>query len=458
MLPPSLIASLARVPGFDETLFLNIHAEAAPPVSIRINEGKWGKVKSDFLLNDPIPWCKTGFYLPERPVFTLDPLLHAGAYYVQEASSMFLEQALARVNSKNKEIKVALDLCAAPGGKSTHLLGLLPPHVVLVSNEVIQGRNSILQENITKWGKANTIVTQNDPSDFGKLGAIFDLIVVDAPCSGSGLFRRDNAAIKEWSPQAVALCSQRQQRILADALPCLKPGGYLLYATCSYSSEENEAIIDWLSTNFDMHGVNLYLPDEQAGIVSSVSPAAGISCYRFFPDKVRGEGFFMALMQKGGESDPFFLPQSNKKQATRVMMPPILSPWIIPKENPVFFQHKEFVFLMSETVYRLFNLLRSQLNIRKAGVKMAEEAHGKFNPAHDFLLSEYFNRDHFMEVPLDVSEAISFLRKDDFTLPLNVAKGWLYVSCNGLPLGWLKNLGNRNNNYYPKEWRIRMKG
>jgi 16S rRNA C967 or C1407 C5-methylase (RsmB/RsmF family)/NOL1/NOP2/fmu family ribosome biogenesis protein len=455
LLPSPLISSLANVSGFDEASFTEAHAQAAPPISIRLNPAKWNKVKSQFLLTDKVSWSQTGYYLPKRPVFTLDPLLHAGAYYVQEASSMFLEQAIQKILSE-RDIRYALDLCAAPGGKSTHLLGLLPDSSVLVSNEVISNRVFILQENITKWGHANTIITQNDPESFGALGPLFDLMVVDAPCSGSGLFRRDAAAMEEWSPQAVELCSQRQQRILADALPCLQPGGYLLYATCSYSFVEDEAILDWLSANFELRGIALDWTDGKDGVVACQSPEAGVPCYRFFPGKVRGEGFFMALLQKKGEPVPVFSTKQQKNRKVPDPIPNLLLPWILQEFQPVFYRHKENGYLMPEAVYKLFGELGPRLNIRKAGVKIAEEAHGKYNPVHDFAVSHYINPAHFSVLPLPTPEAIAFLRKEDIALPADTPKGWILVSSHGLPLGWLKNLGNRSNNYYPKEWRIRM--
>ena len=181
----------------------------------------------------------------QRPSFTFDPLFHAGTYYVQEASSMFLEQALKQSVDLSQPLRV-LDLCAAPGGKSTLLQSLLNKESLLVSNDVIKSRAAILEENIVKWGAANVVVTNNDPAHFARLENYFDAIVIDAPCSGSGLFRRDPEAINEWSENNVQLCSQRQQRIVADVWPALKQNGILIYSTCSYSAEEDEAILDWM--------------------------------------------------------------------------------------------------------------------------------------------------------------------------------------------------------------------
>jgi 16S rRNA C967 or C1407 C5-methylase (RsmB/RsmF family)/NOL1/NOP2/fmu family ribosome biogenesis protein len=456
MFPPGFLSSIRHATGFEEDSFVRAHEAAAPPVSIRVNLSKIGESgETLFEGMEKIPWCPSGYYLPERPVFTLDPLLHAGTYYVQEASSMFLEQAVQEV-CKNIKVSLALDLCAAPGGKSTHLLGILPEESVLVSNEVIQPRTSILLENITKWGTTRSSVTQNDPADFGKLGQTFDLMVVDAPCSGSGLFRRDAGAMKEWSTKAVELCSQRQQRILADALPALRAGGYLLYATCSYSFAENEKIIDWLIAEFSMEGISVDWPAGKDGVVATYSPKSKVPCYRFYPGKVKGEGFFMALLRKSGEDEPVFK-KALKDKTVSEKLPESLRSWLKTPDAYHYYRHKDSIYLMPPSVWQVFQQCRQQLNFRKAGVKLAEEAHGKYNPSHDIALCAGLQMSAFPIFEAENPTALSFLRKEEFLLPAGSAKGWVLVCYRGMPLGWLKNMGNRNNNYYPKEWRIRMK-
>ena len=303
-LPAAFLNSLEGVKGFDREAFIKVHEEGHQVTSVRINPAKtegeliW-KTDSGQLQLERIPWTEYGYYLPERPSFTFDPLFHAGCYYVQEASSMFLEQAMRQLTDLSQPLKV-LDLSAAPGGKSTHLLSLLSEDSLLVSNEVIRSRCNILTDNIIKWGKFNSIVTNNDPAAFKKLPGFFDVIVVDAPCSGSGLFRKDPGAIAEWSVNNVALCSQRQQRILADVLPSLKENGLLIYSTCSYSEAEDETIMDWLVNDLNMKNVRLQLKEEW-NIVESASPAQDATAYRFYPDKVKGEGFFITCFRKQGE-------------------------------------------------------------------------------------------------------------------------------------------------------------
>ena len=260
MLNPDFIQRTKRLLQ-DEFEAFALALETEPPVSIRTNPQKFGAIHlkpasikgSDWfgmMQMEKVPWCETGYYLPQRPSFMLDPLFHAGAYYVQEASSMFLEQAVLTILSNPDIAKngiTALDLCAAPGGKSTHLLTLLPDDGLLVSNEIIRSRCLILAENIAKWGHSNCFITQNDPKDFRHFPHFFDFIVADLPCSGEGLFRKNPDARKEWSDEQVNFCASRQRRIIRDVWDALKPGGYLIYSTCTFNTEENEDNVEALS-------------------------------------------------------------------------------------------------------------------------------------------------------------------------------------------------------------------
>ena len=194
--------------------------QTEPPISIRVNRNKWDEEVTGVC----VPWSFTGLYLPKRPTFTFDPLFHAGCYYVQEASSMFVEQVL---RTYVTEPVVMLDLCAAPGGKSTHARSVLPEGSLLVANEVMRNRSQVLAENLIKWGDSRVVVTNNDPADFTALTELFDVILTDVPCSGEGMFRKDPVAVDEWSMDNVQICWQRQRRILADVWPALKPGGLL---------------------------------------------------------------------------------------------------------------------------------------------------------------------------------------------------------------------------------------
>ena len=274
-----------------------------PIYSIRLNPFK--KVEIPF--ENAVPWATDASYLKERPSFIEDPLFHAGAYYSQEASSMAIEQFL---KNKINKGQVVLDLCAAPGGKSTHILSLIPNDALLVSNEVIKSRSWILKENIDKWGVSNVLVSNNDPEDFSQLEGLFDVIVVDAPCSGEGMFRKDVNAREEWSAHNVNLCAGRQQRIIADIWPALKAGGILIFSTCTFNRRENEATLAWLHEQYELEGIELDLANLPGVIQTEES---GLYGYRFFPGLVQGEGFFMAgVVKQEGKSD-YKYPKSFRK-------------------------------------------------------------------------------------------------------------------------------------------------
>ena len=230
-LPASFTEYTRALLGVEEYEKLVSALQQEPPVSIRLNRLKVHRLKVENALSVQPPWSSEGIYLDERLTFTFDPLFHAGCYYVQEASSMFVEQVLRQHVTKPV---VMLDLCAAPGGKSTHARSVLPEGSLLVANEVIRNRSQILAENLTKWGHPDVVVTNNDPADFSALPSFFDVILTDVPCSGEGMFRKDSVAVEEWSPENVEICWQRQRRIIADVWPSLKPGGILIYSTSTY--------------------------------------------------------------------------------------------------------------------------------------------------------------------------------------------------------------------------------
>lgn len=395
-----------------------------------------------------VPWCSTGYYLAQRPAFTLDPLLHAGAYYVQEASSMFLEQVLLQTLDLSLPLKV-LDVCAAPGGKSTHLQSLISSDSLLVSNEVIKARASVLTENITKWGAANVVVTNNDPSHFQRLPHFFDLLVVDAPCSGSGLFRKDRDAIDEWSKDTVQLCSQRQQRILADVLPCLQPGGTLIYSTCSYSVAEDEDILQWLGQNFKIDSIRLHLNPAWGIVETATENAYG---YRFYPDKLAGEGFFIAVLRKPGLPEmTSFASAKIKPSNAEKMAAAILQTWL--KKEMNFISEKDDWLAMPAPIAAHIPQLKKHLYLRKAGINMGRLIRNELLPHHELALSSIISPD-ITTITVNEHQALQYLRRQDMTIESS-QNGWLLVTCQGYHLGWIKAMGNRINNYYPLEWRIR---
>ncbi len=450
IITPALLKAFEDAPGFDPDGFCRIHESGQQVSSVRFNPAKIKELEDAAVeLESRVPWTKNGWYLTHRPVYTFDPLLHAGAYYVQDASSMFLEQALQQAAELSAPLRV-LDLCAAPGGKSTHIQSLLSPQSVLVSNEVIRSRAAILEENCIKWGGGNVIVTNNDPRDFSSLPGLFDVMVVDAPCSGSGMFRRDPSAAENWSPDLVNLCSQRQQRILADAWPSLKEDGILVYATCSYSVEEDEAIADWILNTLNATSVTLHLNPEW-NIVTSLSAQGKAACYRFYPDKLKGEGFFLAVFRKTTPAGSINRISGRPKwDEVPKKEHSLLQRWLA-DTGMRYITVNGSVLAMHPNTENLLLHLRS-LYIRYAGVLMGKLSAKDLVPEHALALSGKLSAS-IPSAPLNKEQALAYLRKEDWSLP-SLTPGWNLASYKSYPLGWIKVLPNRINNYYPKEWRI----
>lgn len=439
-LPQKLLDSLKDTEGFDQEAFEKVHASREQITSIRLNPQKKSEIPN---LTSPIGWSQYGHYLETRPSFTFDPLFHAGCYYVQEASSMFLEQALKQTVDLSQSLKV-LDLCAAPGGKSTHIQSMLSEGSLLVSNEVIKSRSNILKDNIIKWGSSNVVITNNDPKDFRKLEGYFDVIVTDAPCSGSGLFRREPEAMEEWSENNVQLCSQRQQRILADVWPALKENGILIYSTCSYSKEEDEDIVSWLRGEFQVSNLPLQI-DPSWGIIKS---SGG---YRFWPDKVKGEGFFMACFKKTEASHEVAVKTKNKIDLATKKESELISEWIQP-DGLSFVKHQQTVYAWPEELLNDFDWLLQQLKVVYSGTKVGELIRDKLIPDHALATSGRVNAS-VPRVELSYEKAIQYLQRKELQPDMS-GKGWQLVTFGGHPLGWINVLPNRVNNYYPKEMRI----
>ncbi|MDR1561667.1 MAG: rRNA cytosine-C5-methyltransferase [Dysgonamonadaceae bacterium] len=382
ILPPEFVSRTRDITG-DQWYEFESALNDESPVSIRFNRKKMRDINCDY---DKVPWAEDAYYLTKRPVFTLDPLFHAGGYYVQEASSMYLEHFVRQyIDSPVK----ALDICAAPGGKATHLSSILPKGSLLVANEVIRSRVPVLVENIVKWGNPETIVTNSDPSEIGKLSGFFDFILCDLPCSGEGMFRKDPDSIKEWSVENVRLCAKRQRRIVADVFPALKSGGIIIYCTCTYNREENEENIEWICNEL---GAELLEPPK-----------------RFIIHNTKGEGFFIAGMRKKGS-----------------------------------FWEKNSLSLDSLKI--VYNAAEMLANWNKHPA-----------PPHELAMSTALPENVFPHWELDTSTALKYLHREAlYDVPPEIPKGFVLLTYNGLPLGFVKNIGVRANNFYPKEWRIRM--
>ena len=415
MFPPDFCALMREQYGesMAESLFQGLSEE--PCVSVRLNPRK--SPVTEVPGGHPVPHCPGAFYLDERPAFTFDPLFHAGVYYVQEASSMYLAKALEEhlgfplasfegssspqsvsdlSTAPTSTPRFALDLCAAPGGKSTLLRSLLPDDWWLVSNEPMPKRAQVLAENMAKWGYPQSIVTQNYPADFAFLSHQFDLLVTDVPCSGEGMFRKDEGAIRDWSLENVTLCWQRQRSILSDVWPALKPGGLLIYSTCTFNHFEDEDNVQWIAGHL---GADIL---EQR---------------HFFPGRDKGEGFFLAVLRKHGTSS---VPSSDASP---------LSP-------------EAFV-----------SKVRRNLHTLLCGIPEPEQTPKGPVPSHILALSTTCPRGTWPEYELTYTEALAYLRRE--ALRIEAPKGIVLVTFRGIPLGFVRSVGQRANNLYPQEWRIR---
>jgi NOL1/NOP2/fmu family ribosome biogenesis protein len=364
---------------------------------------------------------------------------------------MLLEQALMQSVNLNDSLRI-LDLSAAPGGKSTHILSLLNSASLLVSNEVIRSRAYILFENIQKWGHSNVVITNNDPENFNRVEGFFDVIIVDAPCSGEGLFRKDSDAIQEWSVDNVALCAVRQRRILSDVLPALKEGGILIYSTCTYNEAENEDNLVWLSSEFGVTSISLSLNPNWGIQTTQKNNVIGYRCY---PHKVNGEGFFISVLRKN------FSKNSVRKRAKRKFtlaskkVSEQFSHWLKRDFDHTLIQQENLIIALPELHFDDIQYLSENLNIVSKGTALAELKHEKLIPDHASALSIHLENESFNRIELDELQALSYLRKESPQLTAT-PKGFALVSYQGNNLGWVNLLGNRINNLYPSALRIRM--
>ncbi|MFI3322296.1 MAG: SAM-dependent methyltransferase [Rikenellaceae bacterium] len=460
-LPPKFVERIKVELGEAQSncLFAALDGEAS--ISVRYNRLK-ASTPDSF---DRVVWSKDGIYLEKRPVFTIDPHFHSGCYYPQEASSMFLEQIVDRFvveGEENGQNILALDLCAAPGGKSTILATALSEKGFLVANETIKSRAKILQENIIKWGTGNVAVTSNDSEDFRKLGAIFDLIVVDTPCSGEGMFRKDKKAREEWSSEAVELCAQRSRRIVANAFEALKEGGVLVYSTCTFNRSEDEDIIRWITENYEVENFEIQKSDSWT-MLQTVE--CGVDCYKFMPHLTRGEGLFMAAVRKLSPTKEINFSGSKKKTKTKGKAKnegfdaiskeemAIASKYILNSENFNFLKFNEKVHIVDSDWVNMLSYIKERLYLLYYGVEIGEFFGKTLKPAHPLALSVHLNRESVPMVEVEKEVALEFLRKKSIDAE-PFSEGINLVCFEGQPIGYVKRIGARVNNLFPKEYRI----
>jgi 16S rRNA C967 or C1407 C5-methylase (RsmB/RsmF family)/NOL1/NOP2/fmu family ribosome biogenesis protein len=451
ILPQYFLESISSCSGFDEPAFLEAHQQPAA-TSIRFNplrSNLAGSSYEEIKLSD-VPWCGHGIYLKSRPKFTLDPFLHAGAYYVQEASSMFLFHVVESILPNASGLKL-LDLCAAPGGK-TSLLASMKQFDFVLANEIISSRVPVLYENLVKWGSSKTYISNNDPKDFNSLGELFDVVLVDAPCSGSGLFRKDPEALAEWNNELVHFCSLRQQRIVKDSLDVLKPGGFLIYSTCSYSVEENESILDYIMEHGGLDSVQLNVP-ENWNVILSMSDKFSANGYRFYPDKILGEGFFCGVFQKNNSSTNAY-PNEHSEQTKLANKQINLDAWVDSSGLTYLDENGELLAVKNDHL-SLRSHLKNHLRLRKSGIKLGTLMKKGFVPDHELAMSECVSK-KVPQIVLSKADAIKYLRKDDIVVD-NYVDGTYLITYQQSPLGWAKIINNRFKNNYPMNWRILMR-
>jgi NOL1/NOP2/fmu family ribosome biogenesis protein len=365
---------------------------------------------------------------------------------------MFIYHALTSLLGNSLNLK-ALDLCAAPGGKTT-LLASLPHFQMILANEIIQSRVSALIENIVKWGAHHVFVSNNDPRDLERLGDMFDVALVDAPCSGSGLFRKDENAQHEWSKASVTHCSSRQKRIMESASKVIKEGGYLVYSTCSFSKEENEDIVDFLIGSGMYESVRVNLLAEW-GIVESVSDQHEGYGYRFYPDRLQGEGFFCAILKKiTTDVASEFRPGSSA--LTFVKDTNSLKPWLKSSEGLAFYQKENEVFVCQENSIQDLIVMKEVLRLRRSGMRIGELIRNELIPDHELAMSTSLST-QLTKIELDCPTALKFLRRDQIEAEMP-SPGWNLVQHKGVVLGWVKVVQGKLKNHYPMPWRILMRG
>jgi 16S rRNA C967 or C1407 C5-methylase (RsmB/RsmF family)/NOL1/NOP2/fmu family ribosome biogenesis protein len=449
-LPEAFIQSIHQILGHDAPSFIAA-MDTPSPTSIRLNPNKI--VELPYRFTSQVPWCQYGQYLNERPSFITDPLWHAGAYYVQEASSMFVAKAIQHVKAFTNQPLTVLDACAAPGGKSTLLLSYLNGNDFLVSNEIIKSRVLMLADNLQRWGCTNYMVTNNDPEQIGQCSEMFDVILVDAPCSGEGMFRKDAGAIQHWSEQHVQLCAARQHRILEDLIPALKPGGFLIYSTCTFNIHENEMQVQQL-LNRGFTSLNLDVSPEWG--VQEIQSFQGntLHAYRLMPHRLLGEGQFVSVLQKSGNlSTNDRITAVKKKIERKQTQTDFLNEYLNDHQvYSIVSDANKPVRILPTAIENTYQYFAKRLKVVTAGIDAGEQKGKTFIPSHGLALNKDLT--YSQRAELSKSDAFAFLKKDNLSRSLFGPAGWTVVTYQNLPLGWVNVLPNRVNNYFPTVLRV----
>lgn len=445
-LSDQFIAQMRLIMPCEADALLHAIANTAPSVAIRVNDGKG--VHLDNSAESRVPWCATGRYLKERMPFTFDVDFQSGRYYVQDASSMFIHHV---ISTLVKESVRYLDLCAAPGGKTTAAISALPEGSTVVANEIVPARARVLHENIVKWGNPRCIVTSNAPSQLGKLKHFFDVVAADVPCSGEGMMRKDAEARNQWSPALVQQCATLQKSIIADIWSALRPGGLLIYSTCTYNLEENERMVEHIMEQYGAESVVVPVKEEWR-----IHPAidSQCHCYRFMPHCTDGEGQFMAVLRKP-DGEPRTEPRIKKAKATKSKTAPVprgVENWLANGERFAFSVTDDKVMALPSDIAPLMPLFAS-LNVLQAGVWVGTIKGKNCVPSHALALSAALNASAFARREVDYPTAMAYMRGEAIVLP-DAPRGYVLLTCHDRAIGFANNLGARANNLYPKAWRV----
>lgn len=449
-LPKDFIANMISLLGEEEAkkLFISLEKENSP-TSIRLNKSKYID-KDIFAELEEIAFSPNSYYLNERPLFTGDPLFHSGHYYVQEASSMSIASISELLDDRPI---IALDLAAAPGGKSTLLRDILPQNSVLVANEPISNRASILKENLQKWGNIDTIVTNEFPEKFEPLGNFFDLILLDAPCSGEGMFRKDNNARAEWSQNLVNQCQIRQRNIIDSAVKLLKKDGILLYSTCTFNREENEDNVDYILDNYDFELIKLNKLDS-LGLKSQIYDK---DVYRFMPHFFEGEGLFLSAFRKNYSENTSKKIKKSKAIRDKIDKPVLDKISSFLNIDAKFILEKDSIWAMTEHSFTIFEALENaKIKMISKGLELAYLKGKSIIPTTQLALSTAIKEKTFTSKELDLEKTLRILRGEAINIneDMSLPNDYILVKYDGKPISFVKNIGNRSNNLYPNSWRI----
>ena len=446
-LPERFVETMREALGADaEKLFAALDTE--PAVSIRLNPAK----PAECFDGEAVGWCKWGRYLAERPQFTLDPLMHGGAYYVQEASSQFVAHLLANHDMEGKRV---LDMCAAPGGKTTIYSTLVGRKGLVVANDISHSRAMALADNVQRWGMGNVVVTCNEPAHIGAFTHWFDVVAVDAPCSGEGMFRKMDEARSEWTPSSPDVCAERQREILAEAWRVLRPGGTLIYSTCTFNPTEDEGVVEWLMSEYgeELEAVDSVETKDEWGVVRS--DIGAFQCFHFYPHKARGEGFFAAIARKHDGAVRRSMPKARRKLFSQCAKGDVkeLSRWVDDASQHTFMMVGEDIYAYNSAVADAVVTLSENLSVVYSGVAMGRIFKNRLKPEHPLALYVGLNRGAVPMVNVSLGDAIDYLRRNDIAAS-QFEEGINIVGYKDMPIGFVKRIGVRCNNMYPKDLRI----